>query len=177
MYSWSLRLNTVLTLGVTVLAILCAMASFTDMLHHPSPQVQLKVVKTGPLQRLTNGEDRIKLLLNITADLESVFTWNTKQIFVFIVAEYTSPEMGFNQVTLWDTIIEKKEDTKIQHLVLTQEVFKTQRDGPFTYSFQGKHLQGLKFNLTMYWNLMPLTGALLTDKVVISGFQLPEQYS
>lgn len=45
------------------------------------------------------------------------------------------------------------------------------------FVLQGKNLQGLKFNLTMYWNLMPKTGALLTDKVVISGFQLPEQYS
>ena len=43
MYSWLLRVNTVLTLSVTVLAALCAVASMTDGLHRPSPSVELEV--------------------------------------------------------------------------------------------------------------------------------------
>ncbi len=43
MYSWILRLNTVVTLSVTVLAALCAVASMSDNLHRPSPFVELEV--------------------------------------------------------------------------------------------------------------------------------------
>jgi len=177
MYSWSLRLNTVLTLGVTVLAALCAVASFTDTLHRSTPYVDLQVLKMGPLERLRNGEDKVTLRLNITADLDSVFTWNTKQLFVFVAAEYSTPETAFNQVSLWDTIIERKEDTKIQEEVIAKLVRRMKRDGPFTYPFQGKDLQGREFNLTMYWNVMPISGVFLTNKVVVPGFQLPQHYS
>lgn len=48
MYSWSLRLNTVLTLGVTVLAALCAVASFTDTLHRSTPYVDLQACSPFP---------------------------------------------------------------------------------------------------------------------------------
>lgn len=52
MYSWSLRLNTVLTLGVTVLAALCAVASFTDTLHRSTPYVDLQACSPFPLRNL-----------------------------------------------------------------------------------------------------------------------------
>lgn len=40
------------------------------------------------------------------------------------------------QVSLWDTIIERKEDTKIQEEVIAKLVRRMKRDGPFTYPFQ-----------------------------------------
>lgn len=177
MYSWMLRVNTVLTLSVTVLAALCAVASLTDGLHRPSPAVELEVLSVGPLERLRNGDDRIALTLSIKADLESVFTWNTKQLFVFVAAEYWSPEEGFNQISLWDTIIEKKEHAKINQQIKSKLLRKATRVGYFTYPFQGKDLQGRDFNLTMHWNVMPITGAFFTDKVVVPGFQLPKSYN
>ena len=42
---------------------------------------------------------------------------------------------------------------------------------------QGKDLQGLEFNLTMYWNVMPFTGIFHTNKVIVPGFQLPQRNS
>jgi len=80
-------------------------------------------------------------------------------------------------VSLWDTIIERKEDTKIQEEVIAKLIRRMKRDGPFTYPFQGKDLQGREFNLTMYWNVMPISGVFLTNKVVVPGFQLPQHYS
>jgi len=168
-------MNTVVTLSVTVLAALCAVASVSDNLHRPSPFVELEVLNFGPLERLRNGDDRVSLLLNIKADLESVFTWNTKQLFVFVAAEYWSPEEGFNQISLWDTIIEKKENAKISQQVRSK--LSRTRVGYFTYPFQGKDLHGRDFNLTMYWNVMPVTGVFSMDKVVVPGFQLPKSYN
>lgn len=40
------------------------------------------------------------------------------------------------QVSLWDTIIERKEDTKIQEEVIAKLIRRMKRDGPFTYPFQ-----------------------------------------
>ncbi len=45
---------------------------------------------------------------NLEADLRSAFSWNTKQLFVFLRAEYWSDEGKLNQVVLWDSIIQQK---------------------------------------------------------------------
>jgi hypothetical protein len=44
MYSWSVRASTLFTLAVTVLAALCAIASYTDTRHGSLPPVKLEVV-------------------------------------------------------------------------------------------------------------------------------------
>ena len=108
--------------------------------------------------------------------MKPVFTQNTKELFVFVAAEYWGPEGGFNQVYLWDTIIEKKENTKINQQIKTTHLEEASRFGYFTYPFQGKNLKGRDYNLTMYWNSMPSIGASFTNKVVVPGFQLPKLY-
>ncbi|MCS4559134.1 signal peptidase complex subunit 3 family protein, partial [Shewanella sp. C32] len=52
------------------------------------------------------------MTLNISADLQSLFTWNTKQVFVFLAAEYETPKNSLNQISLWDGIIPSKEHAK-----------------------------------------------------------------
>jgi hypothetical protein len=41
---------------------------------------------------------------------------------------------------------------------------------------QGSNLRGKEFNLTLHWHVMPKTGKMLADKLVMSGFRLPEEY-
>lgn len=48
------------------------------------------------------------MTFDLEADLRSVFSWNTKQLFVFLQAEYETEENGVNQIVLWDNIVEKK---------------------------------------------------------------------
>jgi len=166
MHSFMFRANAVLTFGVTVLALLCCLASVSDNLHHAEPSVDLQILRVESFQRLPNGNDEVKLVLNITADLQSLFTWNTKQLFVFVAAEYATPKNVLNQISLWDTIVERKENATIAQLTRNK------------YSFvdQGSNLRGLDFNLTMYWNVMPLTGAMYTGKTIVPGLRLPQQY-
>lgn len=49
------------------------------------------------------------------------------------------------QIVLWDTIIEKKEDAKIQQQFLTvpKPIRSAERDGPFQYPFQVSYLSML----------------------------------
>lgn len=41
---------------------------------------------------------QVGITLDISADLQSLFTWNTKQVFVFLAAEYSTPKNILNQV-------------------------------------------------------------------------------
>ncbi|XP_073265193.1 signal peptidase complex subunit 3B isoform X2 [Populus alba] len=108
----------------------------------------------------------VSLTMNITADLQSLFTWNTKQLFIFVAAEYETPQNSVNQVSLWDAIIPAKEHAK----------FWFQTANKYRFVDQGSNLRGKEFNLTLHWHVMPKTGKMLADKLVMSGYRLPEEY-
>ncbi|XP_057416132.1 signal peptidase complex subunit 3B-like [Lotus japonicus] len=67
------------------------MASFSDTLNSPSPSVQVPVLNINWFQKQPNSNDEVSMALNISADLQSLFTWNKKQVFVFVAAEYEAP--------------------------------------------------------------------------------------
>ncbi|KAK5977742.1 Signal peptidase complex subunit 3 [Trichostrongylus colubriformis] len=45
----------------------------------------------------------------ISGDFTKTFNWNVKQLFVYLVAEYETPENALNQVVLWDKIVLRSE--------------------------------------------------------------------
>ncbi|SCV73234.1 BQ2448_7159 [Microbotryum intermedium] len=45
---------------------------------------------------------------DLVADLSPLFNWNTKQVFVYLVAEYDTYEYPNNSVVLWDRIVRNK---------------------------------------------------------------------
>ncbi|GMH08401.1 hypothetical protein Nepgr_010241 [Nepenthes gracilis] len=166
MHSFGYRANALLTLSVTILAIMCAMASFSDNFNSPSPSASVEVLNINRLQKLSNGDDEVSLTLNISADLQSLFTWNTKQVFVFVAAEYESTKNSFNQVSLWDGIIPSREHAK----------FWIRTTNKYRLTDQGANLRGKDFNLTLHWHVMPKTGKMFADKIVMTGYRLPEEY-
>jgi len=59
------------------------------------------------------GKSDVAMLnLNIQADMSPVFNWNVKQLFVYLVAEYSTMKNVVNQVVLWDKII-MREDSQV----------------------------------------------------------------
>lgn len=46
-------------------------------------------------------------------DLRPLFNYNTKQLFIYLVAEYSTPNFPHNEVVVWDRIIRKSKDAKI----------------------------------------------------------------
>ncbi|XP_031247919.1 signal peptidase complex subunit 3B-like [Pistacia vera] len=80
MHSFGYRANALLTFAVTIVALMCAIASLSDNLNTPSPTAEIQVVNINWFQKQTHGNDEVSLTLNITADLQSLFTWNTKQV-------------------------------------------------------------------------------------------------
>ncbi|XP_057439409.1 signal peptidase complex subunit 3B [Lotus japonicus] len=166
MHSFGYRANALLTFAITILAFMCGIASFSDSLNSPSPSVQVQVSNINWFQKQPNGNDEVSMTLNITADLQSLFTWNTKQVFVFVAAEYETPKHSLNQISLWDGIIPSKEHAK----------FWIHTSNKYRFIDQGSNLRGKEFNLTVHWHIMPKTGKMLVDKIVIPGYRLPEEY-
>ncbi|KAG6739484.1 hypothetical protein POTOM_057082 [Populus tomentosa] len=166
MHSFGYRANALLTFALTILALMCAIASFSDNFNFPYPSAQIQIVKFNWFQKQAHGNDEVSLTMNITADLQSLFTWNTKQLFIFVAAEYETPQNSLNQVSLWDAIIPAKEHAK----------FWIQTANKYRFIDQGSNLRGKEFNLTLHWHVMPKTGKMFADKLVMSGFRLPEDH-
>ncbi|KAK3024996.1 hypothetical protein RJ639_044373 [Escallonia herrerae] len=166
MHSFGYRANALLTFSVTILALMCAIASLSDNLNSPSPTAQVQVLNINRFQKKTDGDDEVSMSLNVSANLESLFTWNTKQVFVFVAAEYDTPKNSLNQVSLWDGIIPSKEQAK----------FSIHTTNKYRFIDEGSNLRGKEFNLTMHWHVMPKTGKMSADKLVMTGYRLPVAY-
>ncbi|XWS53267.1 hypothetical protein CRYUN_Cryun11dG0142800 [Craigia yunnanensis] len=166
MHSFGYRLNALLTFAVTILALMCAIASLSDNLNTPSPSAEIQIMNINWFQKQTQGNDEVSLTMNISADLQSLFTWNTKQVFIFVAAEYETPKNSLNQVSLWDAIIPAKEHAK----------FSIHTTNKYHFVDQGNNLRGKEFNLTLHWHVMPKTGKMFADKIVMTGYSLPEEY-
>ncbi|CAL1407297.1 unnamed protein product [Linum trigynum] len=166
MHSFGFRANAVLTFGITILALICAMASISDNFNSPHPSAEIQILNINWFQKQPHGNDEVSLTMNITADLQSLFTWNTKQVFVFVAAEYETPKNALNQVSLWDAIIPAKEHAK----------FWVQTANKYRFVDQGSNLRGKDFNLTLHWHVMPKTGKMFANKLVIPEYRLPKEY-
>ncbi|XP_020588333.1 signal peptidase complex subunit 3B [Phalaenopsis equestris] len=166
MHSFGQRANAIVTFSLTIVAVICSLASFSDNFNTPSPTAEIEVSNFNWFQKQRNGNDEVSLTLNISADLQSLFTWNTKQVFVFLAAEYETSENALNQISLWDAIIPTKEHAK----------FWIHTSNKYRFIDQGSNLRGKEYNLTLHWHVMPKTGKMFADKIVKTGYRLPEEY-
>ncbi|KOM39237.1 hypothetical protein LR48_Vigan03g261900 [Vigna angularis] len=145
MHSLGYRANALLTFAVTILALMCGMASLSDNFNSPSPSAQVQVLNINWFQKQPNAND---------------------EVFVFLAAEYETPKHSVNQISLWDGIIPSKEHAK----------FWIHTSNKYRFIDQGSNLRGKEYNLTIHWHVMPKTGKMFADKIVMPGFRLPEEY-
>eukprot|EP01117_Protostelium_nocturnum_P018068 TRINITY_DN7478_c0_g1_i3.p1 TRINITY_DN7478_c0_g1~~TRINITY_DN7478_c0_g1_i3.p1 ORF type:complete len:132 (-),score=50.92 TRINITY_DN7478_c0_g1_i3:193-588(-) len=114
MNSLSNRLNAIFAFGTMVFFILLFANVLTVLILPVDPQVKIKLHKlqSGVSQA---GNDIGSVAFNLDADLSSLFHWNTKMLFVWITASYSTPDRPVNEVILWDDIIQTK-DKSVIHL-------------------------------------------------------------
>eukprot|EP00877_Chromochloris_zofingiensis_P010692 jgi/Chrzof1/5877/Cz16g19030.t1 len=167
MHTYWNRLNTTLTFFGTVAAALCLLTTLTDWFHKADPPIKLTLSEVKWLATHRGSQDHAALSMRLNADLRSAFSWNTKQLFVFVQAEYRTPDNAVNQVVLWDKIIERKEDA-----VLKIKALRTK----YAFLDQGNNLRGMPLNLTVAWNVMPKVGMLYTNSKTFPVGNLPEEY-
>nr|XP_006630026.1 PREDICTED: signal peptidase complex subunit 3 [Lepisosteus oculatus] len=151
------RANSLFAFSLSVMAALTFGCFITTAFKDRSVPVDISVSRvmlknvddfTGPRERSDLGF----VTFDISADLQPIFDWNVKQLFLYLSAEYSTKSNALNQVVLWDKIVLRGESTKL-----------SLRDMKSKYFFfdDGNGLRANKnITLTLSWNVVPNAGIL-----------------
>lgn len=118
----------------------------------------------------SNGKpkENSKIVFDLDADLTPLFNWNTKQVFIYLTAEYPGKSEGSgNKVTYWDKIITSRDDAVISI-----------KNGRAKYSVWDveKSFRGRNATLRLEWNVQPWVGPLLFGSTdTVSTFQFAQK--
>jgi len=114
------RLQTTFGFFTTCAFTLAALISFLSVLPFPSPESapsasisvrNVQVVKGRPHYYSPTREEYAQIRFDLDADLSPLFSWNTKQVFVYVSVNYPTgfgfagTEGQMSQAVIWDTII------------------------------------------------------------------------
>ena len=143
--------------------------------HAHTLYIVVKVLALNTLRSLKShgGVDRALLSFDIQVDLTPAFHWNVKQLFVYVVAIYETPDGRDNQVVLWDKIIQASDNDHAK-IISEENVFVK-----YALVDQGHQLRGQNVTLQLQWDHMPITGTVHLDKQPLEGtshFILPTEY-
>ncbi|KAK4105075.1 signal peptidase 22 kDa subunit [Parathielavia hyrcaniae] len=118
MYSSVVRLQNAFSFFTTVAFVVAALIASTDLLAPRTPGVgvlkttNVQVVRGRPHYYSSKKEEYAIIKFSLDADLSSLFNWNTKQLFVYVTAEWPSAggssgsgQNASNQAVIWDSII------------------------------------------------------------------------
>ncbi|KAL2269735.1 hypothetical protein VTJ83DRAFT_1919 [Remersonia thermophila] len=118
MHSSLVRLQNAFGFFTTVAFVVAALIAATDLIAPRTPSVgvlkptNVQVVRGRPHYYSSKKEEYAIIRFSLDADLSSLFTWNTKQLFVYVTAEWPAAKAGSgsganatNQAVIWDSII------------------------------------------------------------------------
>ncbi|KZT63685.1 signal peptidase 22 kDa subunit [Daedalea quercina L-15889] len=109
---------------------------------------------------------------NLTADLSPLFHWNTKQLFLYVSAEYTDQQGTANEVVIWDRIVRRKDDANIDSTFMNKYHLK---DMSTTFRNVPPAHYTLKYNVMPYVGLLAWGEAARTSQPI--PFPEPHQLS
>lgn len=111
--------------------------------------------------------DQAVLALDIKADLRGLFQWNAKQLFVFVVAEYETPQHGKNEVVVFDRIVSNEEAAVIDLVNVPSK---------YHLRDKGRSLRGRTITLKLQVAYHPIVGRISTSTVASFTFRMPAHY-
>ncbi|RDW78503.1 microsomal signal peptidase subunit (Gp23)-like protein [Coleophoma crateriformis] len=123
MHSTLVRAQNVFGFFTTVCFVVAGLIALSDFSweRKPSSTVSVKdvqVVRGRPHYYSTKKEEYAHIRFNLNTDLSSLFTWNTKQVFVYVSATWPSNSTGprDNEAVIWDTIITSPSADHLQNI-------------------------------------------------------------
>lgn len=172
MYNISQRANAVFAFFTTVMFTMLSVIALTSplLLYHAMPTTEISasnvIVKLGRMGYDYHApvSELGFVNFNLEADLRPLFNWNTKLLFVYVVAEYETALHETNQIVLWDYIITSKEDAFLQ--------LNSQSAEYLAYDLSNR-LQGIQARLSLHWNMVPWVGVLMNDRDGHGSFTFP----
>ncbi|KAF6202306.1 hypothetical protein GE061_004704 [Apolygus lucorum] len=173
MHSLANRSNHLVSYTLTVMAIITgACALSTRFLRYERParvvgrRVELHHIPNFTTDNALN--DFAVVNFDVKVDLRGLFNWNVKQLFVYLTAEYATDDNVFNQVVVWDEIIERREDALLDLNDVASEYF---------FWDDGSGLRNRNVTLYVSWNVIPVAGALLdVASPLTNRFLFPSTY-
>ncbi|KAH9961545.1 signal peptidase subunit [Russula dissimulans] len=156
MHSVYARLNNVSATISTIVMVLLSAIALSSFVFSPHPTGSLEVtsvkVFAGEARRYPHRrQENAFVTFNLTADLSSLFHWNTKQVFVWLEAEYTNAKGVRNEVVFWDRIVRRREDAVVAVTSKNKYPFRE-----LSAKFKGSG----PANYTLKYNVMPFVGIL-----------------
>ncbi|EKX36037.1 hypothetical protein GUITHDRAFT_117826 [Guillardia theta CCMP2712] len=179
MHSWTFRLNALFTFTVTVLAFLSALNALSVAFYKPVPVATIENVKLNRLPgsgpKRPNAEARV--MFDMSADLRSLFTWNTKLVFLYVTAEYSTELNRLNQVVIWDYVIENVKDAQLT-VGKSQTLLLPRHHNEYPLVDQGRGIRSSADNVTLYlnWCTMPVVGFISRQREGKTEFKFPETW-
>ncbi|KAI5480662.1 hypothetical protein MNV49_007589 [Pseudohyphozyma bogoriensis] len=165
MHNFLARANHLSALATSVLiTLLCAISLSTFVLPStPSEAALLKVSNLNVVVGRSNFEHRPRerefafAKFDVMTDLTPLFHWNTKQVFLYLVAEYSTPTHPSNEVVIWDRIVRGSKYAKInisggKQKYEFKEITNTFKNTTATFSLR--------------YNVHPYVGALVSGEVI-----------
>eukprot|EP01102_Stenamoeba_stenopodia_P015436 TRINITY_DN5256_c0_g1_i1.p1 TRINITY_DN5256_c0_g1~~TRINITY_DN5256_c0_g1_i1.p1 ORF type:complete len:179 (-),score=54.09 TRINITY_DN5256_c0_g1_i1:50-586(-) len=176
MHSWTSRANAIFAFSTFILIGLTMFNYFSTYYLSRTPEnaeikFSVKQFYQSPLRtyyekQIDQKFDYADAVLEIKADLTSAFNWNTKQLFVFVIAEYkTEDNKKNNQVVLWDKIITSQDKADIFFNVKSK------------YAFIDQGLKGNNVTISLMYDVTPITGVLYFVKAAELSYSFPTDYS
>ena len=171
MHSLWVRGNAVVFFGIANLMALCVAMGYSTYLHTNAPGYGATEMAVD-LKGLRNFRDvdRAIVTFNTSFDLSSVYNWNVKQIFVFLVAEYETPQNKRNEVVIWDRVCQTPRDA----VLAVREQY-----NKYALIDQFAELRGRKVTFKLKWDTMPMSGSVGHLAEVPGGsvnVRLPKKY-
>ncbi|XP_014256437.1 signal peptidase complex subunit 3 [Cimex lectularius] len=175
MHSFLSRGNAILAYTLSLLAcltFLCFLSTlFVDYRTGSSINTVKVVVKNVPDYSASREKcDLGFITFDLQANLTNLFNWNVKQLFLYLTAEYSTPNNVLNQIILWDKIILRGDNAVLD--------FKNMNTKYYFWD-DGNGLRGNQnVSLSLSWNIIPNAGLL--PSIVAHGqhtFHFPTEYT
>ncbi|CCC70224.1 hypothetical protein NCAS_0E01540 [Naumovozyma castellii] len=130
----------------------------TSAIANVTPSMTLRTSRYYGSQ---NGKpkENVRVSFDLESDFSPLFNWNTKQIFVYLTANYNSSG-SINEVTFWDDIITSKDKALVQ--------LKNAKSKYTVWDLESG-LSGKELDFKLHWNIQPWVGPLVYGETDISG--------
>ncbi|GAB65620.1 signal peptidase, partial [Plasmodium cynomolgi strain B] len=131
-----------------------------------STNIKVKSVKRLVYNRHIKGDEAV-LSLDLSYDMSKAFNWNLKQLFLYVLVTYETPEKVKNEVIIQDYIITNKNVAKKSYKnFLTKYSLKDYNNG----------LRNNNINLQICYKYMPIVGLSRSYEGAKISYKLPGEY-
>eukprot|EP01106_Pelomyxa_sp_JSP_P001723 TRINITY_DN1261_c0_g1_i2.p1 TRINITY_DN1261_c0_g1~~TRINITY_DN1261_c0_g1_i2.p1 ORF type:complete len:166 (-),score=33.99 TRINITY_DN1261_c0_g1_i2:147-644(-) len=157
MNTWENRMTGIGSFASMTLGVLAALNALCGLLlPGPPPTFAISNVAHTPVRlHPYTKTDVCGIQFDLQANLTGTFQWNTKQVFLYVSADFQSNHWN-HSIVIWDTIVHSKKEALVNLTGVKSEY-------DFTDLSSGT-MKGKLVTLTVKWMVMPVTGLLFANK-------------